>query len=75
MKEDESHPSPVGLVSCAQCDVGYSPHVLSEHQENVPFVFGVFVSRKVSLVTLALGNLSLSVSGFGKASSALNFYL
>ena len=45
------------------------------HQENVPFVFGVFVSRKVSLVTLALGNLSLSVSGFGKASSALNFYL
>ena len=46
-----------------------------QHQENVPFVFGVFVSRKVSLVTLALGNLSLSVSGFGKASSALNFYL
>ena len=34
---------------------------LAIHQENVPFVFGVFVSRKASLVTLALGNLSLSV--------------
>jgi hypothetical protein len=51
------------------------PRISVFHQENVPFVFGIFVSGKASFLTLALGNPSLSVFDFGGVSSVVNHYL